>query len=116
MNINVILSIDQTLTKFLGTYLGGIQSSLDAIKTQGVQIMSQLDDLNTAIKNEDVEVQDIIASVTKVDADIDALIAKIAAGGVPTDLTAQLQAIASHTSSLTTAATQLKAADTKANA
>ncbi len=80
--------------------------------------MSQLDDLNAAIAAEDVEVQDIVSSVTKVDSDIDALLAKIASGTPPTlpDITAQLQQIAAHTTALTQAATQLKADDTKANA
>ena len=52
--------------------------------------MAQIDDLNAAIAAEDVEVQTLLASVTKIGSDIDALLAKIAAGGVPTDLTAQL--------------------------
>lgn len=78
--------------------------------------MTQLNDLNTAIQAEDVEVNDILASVTKIGTDITTLLAKIAAGGVPTDLAAQLQAIQSHVASLTTAAQQLKAADAQANA
>lgn len=77
--------------------------------------MSQLDDLNAAITAEDVEVQDILASVTKINADVEALLAKIAAGGTLPDITAQLQAIAAHTAALTTASQQLKDEDAKAN-
>lgn len=77
--------------------------------------MSQLDDLNAAIAAEDVEIQDILSSIAKVAADIAALIAKVAAGNVPTDLTTQLQAMQSHLASLTTGAQQLKDADAAAN-
>lgn len=77
--------------------------------------MSQLDDLNAAIAAEDVEIQDLLASITKVASDIDTLIAKINAGGGTVDLTTQLQALSSHLSSLTTGAQQLKDADAKAN-
>lgn len=74
---------------------------------------TQLDDLNSAIQAEDVEIQDLLASVTKIDADIIALLAK---PGLPPDLTTQLQAIQAHTAALTTAAQQLKDDDTKATA
>jgi SMC interacting uncharacterized protein involved in chromosome segregation len=88
---------------------------LRTIQKQGERIMSQLDDLNKAISDEDVEIQDILASVTKVGTDIDALLAKIAAGGTMPDITTQLQAIQSHVASLTTASQQLKDEDAKAN-
>ena len=74
--------------------------------------MSQLDDLNAAIKAEDVDVQAIAAVATKIDTDIKALLAK---PGLPPDLTTQLQAIQAHTSALGTALTQLQASDTAAN-
>lgn len=115
-NMNLTVTLDAVTRQFLTQLVGGIQQKLGEIKTQGEHIMSQLDDLNAAIQAEDVEIQDLLASVTKVDADIDALIAKIAAGGVPADLTQQLQAIAAHTTSITTAAEQLKADDAKSNA
>ena len=104
------MSISEMLRNWL------LEPALQRMNQMEVTLMGQLEDLNTAIQQEDVEVQDILASVTKVGADIDALWAKIAAGGNPTDLTAQLQAIQSHVASLTTAAQQLKDEDTKATA
>lgn len=86
------------------------------IKQTEDTLMSQLDDLNAAIAAEDVEIQDLLSSITKVAADIDTLIAKIGTGTPPVDLTVQLQALSSHLASLTTGAQQLKDADTKANA
>lgn len=77
--------------------------------------MTQLDDLNASIQAEDVQIQSLVGVVTKIDADIVALLAKIAAGGTMPDITAQLQAIQSHTSSLVTAVASLSADDTKAN-
>lgn len=77
--------------------------------------MAQLDDLNAAIAEEDVDVQIIAASATKIDADIVALKAAIAAGANPTVLTAQVTAIQTHTAALATAAGILQAADVKAN-
>lgn len=77
--------------------------------------MAQLDDLNTAIAAEDVDVQLIAASATKIDADIVALKAAIAAGAPPTVLTAQITAIQAHTAALATAAGILQAADVNAN-
>jgi capsule polysaccharide export protein KpsE/RkpR len=93
-----------------------IEHMLIDIKTKETLIMTQLEELNAAIAAEDVEVQDLLTSVSKIGTDIDALLAKIAAGGTTTDLAAQLQAIQSHVASLTTAAQQLKDSDTKANA
>jgi DNA-binding FrmR family transcriptional regulator len=81
-----------------------------------VKIMSQIDDLNKAIADEDVEIQDVLTSVTKINADVDALLAKIAAGATIPDITTQLQAIQAHTAALTTASQQLKDEDAKANA
>jgi len=78
--------------------------------------MSQLDDLTQAIKDEDVEIQDLLKSVNKVDSDVDALLTKMKAAGVSTDLTDQLQAIADHTTAIRKAAAQLKADDEKASA
>ncbi len=77
--------------------------------------MAQIDDLNAAIKAEDVEITTLAASITKIDADVDALLAAAQKAGVPTDLTVQIQAIQSHTSALSTAVAQLAADDTKAN-
>lgn len=77
--------------------------------------MAQIDDLNTAIQAEDVDVQQIAAVATKVDADVVALLAKIQAGNIPTDLTTQIQAIQAHTAALATALGQLNDADTQAN-
>lgn len=78
--------------------------------------MSQLDDLNAAIKAEDVDVQQLGTVAQKIDADIAALKAAIASGSSPQDLTMQIQAIQSHTASLVTALTQFNASDTSANA
>ena len=77
--------------------------------------MAQIDDLNTAIKNEDVEVTTIQASIVKIAADVDALLAKVAAGATGPDLTAAIQAVQAHMASLTTGNQQLVDADTKAN-
>lgn len=77
--------------------------------------MAQIDDLNAAIKAEDVQVTTLAASITKIDSDVDALLAAVQAGATPTDLTVQIQAIQSHTSALATAVAQLAAEDTKAN-
>lgn len=77
--------------------------------------MAQIDDLNAAIQAEDVQVSTLAASITKIDADVDKLLASAQAAGVPTDLTNQIQAIQSHTSALSTAVSQLAAEDTKAN-
>jgi len=78
--------------------------------------MSQLDDLNTAIKNEDVEVTDILASITAVAADITKLKAAVAAGATPVDLTTQITAVQAHLASLVTGTQQLTDADKAANA
>jgi uncharacterized protein (DUF3084 family) len=78
-------------------------------------LMAQIDDLNAAIQAEDVEVSTLAASITKIDSDVDALLAAVKAGATPTDLTTQIQAIQSHTSALATAVAQLAAEDTKAN-
>lgn len=77
--------------------------------------MSQLDDLNTAIQAEDVQVTTIAASVTKIDSDVDALLAKAQGGATGPDLTQEIQAIQAHTSALSAAVSQLTAEDTKAN-
>lgn len=77
--------------------------------------MAQIDDLNAAIAEEDVDVQLIAASAIKIDADIVALKAAIAAGASPTVLTNQISAIQAHTAAMATAAGILQAADTKAN-
>lgn len=72
-------------------------------------------DLDAAIAAEDVQIQQIAASVTKIAADVVTLLAKITAGTSPADLTNEVQAIQAHTASLTTAAQQLTDADTSAN-
>lgn len=77
--------------------------------------MSQLDDLNQEIQDEEVELSTLTASVGKIDTDIQALLDKIAAGGVPVDLTVQLQKIKDHTAAIKSASDQLAADDAKAN-
>lgn len=88
---------------------------LHKIIHQGETIMAQIDDLNAAIKAEDVGISDLAASITKIDADVDALLAAAQSGATPQDLTAQITAIQSHTSALATAVSQLSAEDVKAN-
>lgn len=78
--------------------------------------MTQKEDLDAAIAAEDVTIQAIAASVTKIAADITALLAKIGTGTPPADLAAEIQAVQSHTDALKTAAASLADADTKANA
>lgn len=116
MEINITVQMNKDEFKVFRYKLETIERMLVELKSQGEKLMSQVDDLNAAIAAEDVEVQDILSSVTKVDADIDALIAKIGTG-TPTlpDISAALTAIASHTASLTTAAQQMKDEDAKAN-
>lgn len=92
-----------------------IERLLVELKTQGENTMAQIDDLNTAIQAEDVQVTTLATSITKIDADVDALLLAAQKAGVPTDLTLQIQAIQSHTSALATAVAQLAADDTKAN-
>lgn len=77
--------------------------------------MAQIDDLNAAIQAEDVEITDIAASVTQIDTDVDKLLAAVAAGATPTDLTNQITAIQAHTSALQTAVGQMTAEDAKVN-
>lgn len=72
--------------------------------------------LDAAIQAEDVTVQLIAANVSKIAADVTALLAKIAAGGNPVDLSTEIQAVQSHAASLQTAADALTASDTAANA
>lgn len=116
ININAKIVLQHDESEFVRRMLQTIECKLVELKAQGEHIMSQVEDLNAAIAAEDVEVQDILSSVIKVDADIDALIAKIGTG-TPTlpDISAALTAIASHTASLTTAAQQMKDEDAKAN-
>lgn len=90
-----------------------IEHLLDEIKRQGEKNMAQIDDLNASIQAEDVQVTTLAASITKIDSDVDALLAAVKAGATPTDLTAQIQAIQSHTSALATAVAQLAAEDAK---
>lgn len=90
-----------------------LEPVLTLMKNMEIRLMSQLDDLNAAIQAEDVELKTILASITKVAADVDKL--KSAPGLTP-DLTNQIAAIQSHLASLTTGAQQLVDADTKANA
>jgi hypothetical protein len=93
-----------------------IEDALLEIKQQGDKIMAQIDDLNTAIKAEDVEVTTILASIVTVAADVAKLKAAIAAGATPQDLTTQITAVQSHLASLTTGTQQLVDADKAANA
>ena len=73
-------------------------------------------DLDAAIKAEDVTVQLIATSVGKIAADVTALLAKIAAGGTPADLTVEVQAVTSHAAALQAAADILAKSDKDANA
>ena len=84
------------------------------IATMEVGIMSQLDDLKAAIADEDVEIGDLGTVITKVDTDLAALAAAVAAGATPTVLTTQIAAIQAHTAALVTGIGQLTAADTAA--
>jgi hypothetical protein len=116
MNINISIGLDNSTLTFLKNYLGNIGQKLDEIIIKENQIMSQLDDLNTAIQNEDVDVQAIAAVALKIDTDIKALQAAVAAGGKPQDLSTQIAAIQSHTASLATALGILQADDASASA
>ena len=81
------------------------------------KIMAQIDDLNTEIQAEDVQIQTLLASAAKINADILALIQKAQGGGVTvTDLTAQLTAIQAHTAVLASVNADLITSDANANA
>jgi chromosome segregation ATPase len=108
--------IDNWTFDYFRKKLEAIERKLVELKKQGETQMAQIDDLNKAINDEDVELTTVMASIKKIASDVDALLAKIAAGGTPADLTAQITAIQSHLASLTTGAQQLVDADTKANA
>lgn len=102
--------------EFFRKKLENIESKLDAILNKETKIMAAIDDLNKAIQDEDVEIGDLTGVVTKVDADVTALIAKVQAGGAtPDQILAALTAIQSHTASVKTAVDTLTATDTKAN-
>lgn len=90
-----------------------IEQLLIALKIQGDKIMAQIDDLNAAIQAEDVQVTTLAASITKIDADVDALLAAAQKAGIPTDLTIQIQAIQAHTAALQQAVSQLAGEDAK---
>jgi hypothetical protein len=116
MNINVTVSFDTDFTQFIKQQFGNIQSKLQDLKTQGAQTMAQIDDLNTAIQAEDVELTTVQASIVTIAADVTRLIAAVKAGGTPTDLTNQLTAVQAHLAALTTANQQLVDADTASKA
>lgn len=78
-------------------------------------IMAQIDDLNAAIKAEDVELTTTQASIVAIAADIAKLKAAAAGGATPQDLTTQITAIQAHLAALTTANQQLVDADKAAN-
>ena len=108
-------SMENWTFEFFNKKIETMEQLLHEIKNKEIQIMAQIDDLNAAIKAEDVELTTIQDSIVKIGTDIDALLAKIAAGGTTTDLTAQLQAIQAHVAALTTANQQLVDDDTKAS-
>jgi hypothetical protein len=114
--INVKVTLDTVTLQFLMQLMGNVQSSLDNLIAQGVKIMGQLEDLNAAIQAEDVDIQQLGPIATKIDADIVALKAAVAAGATPADLTTQITAIQAHTAALATGLGQLGDSDTKANA
>lgn len=79
--------------------------------------MGQFEDLSQAVQAEDVELQDLVVSIKKVDDDLIALKAKVLAGGMtPEQIATVLGAIQSHTALVKTGSQQLKDADTSANA
>lgn len=72
-------------------------------------------DLDAAIAAEGATVTQLATVVTKIAADVTALLAKIAAGSTPADLTNEVTAINAQAAVLSTAAQQLTDADTAAN-
>lgn len=115
MEIKIIFSIDHSTLEFFRQKLENMERKLDDILGKETKIMSQLDDLNAAIQAEDVQIQTLVASAVKIDADVDALLAKIAAGASLPDITNALTAIQSHTAALASVNTEMVSADTKAN-
>jgi chromosome segregation ATPase len=116
MDIHIRFSIDDNAFQFFSKKLENIEDKLNDILTKETQTMAQIDDLNTAIQNEDVEVTTILASITTIAADVAKLKAAVAAGSSPTDLTNQITAVQAHLASLTTGQQQLVDADKAANA
>lgn len=116
MEIKVTLCLEESTELFFRRKLETIERMLIDINHKENKTMAAIDDLNKAISDEDVEIGDLTAVVTKVDADITALIAKIGQGGVtPEQIATALQAIQSHTASVKTAVDTLTTDDTKAN-
>lgn len=85
------------------------------LKEMEKRLMSQIDDLKTEIDAEDVQVQTLVASAKKIDADIVALIAKAKAGASPQDIAAQLTLIQAHTAVLASVNANMVADDASAN-
>lgn len=77
--------------------------------------MAQIDDLQAAIVAEEVDIAQIAGVATKIASDVAALLAQVAAGTTPTDLTAQIASINADAATLANAAGILAAADTSAN-
>lgn len=105
------------MIRFFSQRLGTIEGKIDELLMKENLIMSQLDDLNAAMAAEDVEVETLIASAAKIDADVTALLAKVKAGGATMpDITTQLSAIQKHTASLAKVDAEMVSDDTAANA
>ena len=116
MEIKVTFCTEEGTLKFFREKLETIEQMLIGIQYKEIKIMSQLDDLNKAISDEDVELTTVQASIVSVAADVAKLKAAVAAGASPTDLTAQIAAVQAHLTSLTTGNQQLVDADKAANA
>lgn len=76
--------------------------------------MAQIDDLNAAIADLTTQVTSQTALITKVDTDLAALAAQIAAGGTGPDLTAAIAAIRANIATVQTDDSSLTAADNAA--
>lgn len=115
MDIRITFHLDPQTEDFFRHQLGRIQTQLTNLQTEVLHMASTQADLDAAIAAEDVTVQAIAASVSKIATDVTTLLAKIAAGSTPADLTNEVTAVNSHAASLQAAADILKDADTKAN-
>jgi hypothetical protein len=110
-----VKNMEQNLFGDLFKRLDAIEANLVAIGEKEDKIMSQIDDLKQEVSDEDVQVTTLVASAAKIDADVAALIAKVAAGATPADITAQLTTIKAHTAALASVNANMVADDLSAN-
>jgi hypothetical protein len=111
LNIKVTVAFDPDTMNAFSKCWEVLGTLLNTIINKENKIMSQLDDLNSAIQEEDVDVQGIAAVAIALQTDLAALLKASQGGGSATDLSTQIAAVQSHAASLATALGILQAAD-----